>query len=621
MPNRLLLVGWDAADWKLLHPLIDAGKMPALRGVVEGGTSGSMLCSQPLIPAAQWTSLVTGKRAWQHRVCHQAELDAQIKRAVPASAAHRQSAALWEILARCGRKSLVVGWPVTHSSHGERVTIVSNRFAEPTTGPGIKPWPPAIAGTYWPDQLGTKLDRLRVSPEDIQAEVISHYVPDWKNLDQKRDRRLGHLRVFLATDLSHHAAMMELLKVGDWDFAAINYPALGAITAMFLPFLAPRRDWVSEQEFQLYQQTIPSAYLILDRLLRSLIEALGKETAIILTSAHGVNLHLPPRPLRPADNELWKSPYGVLAACGPRFGRDTLVLGATAQDLTPTILTWFGLPIGEDMEGRVLVEAFATVPEVTRVESWELERKEGRGQSPSAPRPAGEDSAARSLSLESDWNLARSFLDAARYDEALPLLEKVFFSFPERLDFGHALFHCQLTVKKTQEAAETLDVLLERIPPGIGGLLPRVELLIAKGDRKEARSLAGEILALKPSEPEALRRLGMIFWRLREWNSLVQLSQEALQRNENEALAWLGLAEGCLRLHQPDRAMEAAHRAIGLNYFLPQAHLVLARTLLIQGRWAEAHAAMQTVLRLQPGNRALATYSRRAGLSEPPRQD
>jgi hypothetical protein len=86
-------------------------------------------------------------------------------------------------------------------------------------------------------------------------------------------------------------------------------------------------------------------------------------------------------------------------------------------------------------------------------------------------------------------------------------------------------------------------------------------------------------------------------------------------------MAWLGLAEGSLRLHRPDQAIEAAHRAIGLNYFLPQAHLVLARTSLIQGRWVEAHAAMQTVLRLQPGNRALAAYSRRAGLREPPRQD
>ena len=58
------------------------------------------------------------------------------------------------------------------------------------------------------------------SPEEIQADLISQYVPDWRKVDQKRDRRLGHLRVFLAADLSHHAALSHLLRQNDWDFAA-----------------------------------------------------------------------------------------------------------------------------------------------------------------------------------------------------------------------------------------------------------------------------------------------------------------------------------------------------------------------------------------------------------------
>jgi hypothetical protein len=28
--KRLLLVGWDSADWKLINPLMDAGAMPTL---------------------------------------------------------------------------------------------------------------------------------------------------------------------------------------------------------------------------------------------------------------------------------------------------------------------------------------------------------------------------------------------------------------------------------------------------------------------------------------------------------------------------------------------------------------------------------------------------------------
>lgn len=620
MAKRLLLVGWDAADWRQLQPLLDAGKLPTLQRLVAEGASGPLLGGQPLVSAAQWTCMVTGKRPWQHRVCHQAEFFPQAGRAVPVSASQRQSAALWEILMRKGTKSLVVGWPATHGSRvsGGQVKIVSNRYAEPTAGPGVKPWPPPIPGTYWPESLGSMLDRLRVSPEDIGSDLISHLVPDWKLLDQKRDRRLSHLRVFLATDLSHHAAMLHLLKVSDWNFAAIHYPALGAITAMFLPYLAPRRDWVSEHEFHLYQHLLPSTCLMLDRLLGSLVQAAGKETAIAVASAYGVSPHLPPHYLRAGDNDLWKSPSGIFAVRGPGWSRDSLVLGATLQDVAPTILTWFGLPIGDDMEGRVLMESFAEAPAVTRVESWEPDQPPTSEASQRASNRSSDDPAAARLSLEYDWNLARFALDAARYDEALPWLEKLFRSFPERAEFGQTLFQCQLTLKQTAAAAETLGILLEALPPGIGSLLCRVELLIAEGKRKQAWPLVAEIQRLKPAETVSLRRLGMILWRLRQWNDLAELAQEVLRLDANEPLAWLAQAEASLRLGRSPEAIESAERALSLNYFMPQAHLILARALLNQGKWAEAREAMQVVLRLQPNNRAAAAYWRRSGLEQQP---
>jgi tetratricopeptide (TPR) repeat protein len=229
--------------------------------------------------------------------------------------------------------------------------------------------------------------------------------------------------------------------------------------------------------------------------------------------------------------------------------------------------------------------------------------------------PANHPTAAR-LKLESEWNLALSYLDAARYDDALPLLKKVFQSFPERSDFGQTLFHCQLTLKQTEAAAETLTILQETIPPGVWSLLPRLELSLAQGNRQQARLLLGEIEKLRPADPEALRRLGMCLWRLREWRALAELARQALARDENQPLAWLGLAEASLRLGQPAEAADASHRAIGLNYFLPQAHLVLARAWLSQGRWAEAREAIQTVLRLQPNHRAAEAYSRRTGLAK-----
>ena len=36
-PAKVLLVGWDAADWKVIHPLMEDGKMPNVQRLVENG--------------------------------------------------------------------------------------------------------------------------------------------------------------------------------------------------------------------------------------------------------------------------------------------------------------------------------------------------------------------------------------------------------------------------------------------------------------------------------------------------------------------------------------------------------------------------------------------------------
>ncbi len=619
MAKRLLLVGWDAADWRILHPLIDAGEMPALCRIVETGASGELLCTQPPIPVAQWTSIVTGKRAWQHRVCHPIERISNSDEALPVTAAGRHSLTLWEMLARSGNRSLVVGWPATHGGRLENAMVVSDRYAQPTAGPGVKPWPPPPTGTYWPEDIGVRLDRLRVSPEDIQADIISLYIPEWKKIDQKRDRRLGQLRLFLATDFSHQEAMLSLLSNGDWSFASVRFPALGAISQIFLRYNPPRPPWVAEIEFNLYQNVIRGACRTLDRMLHQLVQAAGEDAAVLVVSAHGVRRReSSPARVGAADNDAWKSPHGIFAGAGPGLAADALVVGATVLDVAPTVLTWFGLPLGDDMEGRVLLEGFTTAPEVGRVPSWEPALAPGT-------RPASEeacsDTSGRTATLEreSTWNLARFCLDAARYEQALPLLERLFRAFPERTEFGHALFQCQMALHKLSEAAETLEVVLEGLPPGIWSLLPRAELCLARGQIKEARTLVHQICDLHPDQPEAMRRLGWLLLRLREWHALAELAKEALKLDESDPLAWLGLAEAQLRKRLPGDAEVAAFRAIGLNYYLPQAHFVLARALIAQSKWQQARDAMRTLLQLQPNNRTAANYAKRlAQRSQPP---
>ena len=53
--RKILLIGWDAADWKVAMPLIDAGKMPNLAKLIEEGICGNIATLQPVLSPILWT--------------------------------------------------------------------------------------------------------------------------------------------------------------------------------------------------------------------------------------------------------------------------------------------------------------------------------------------------------------------------------------------------------------------------------------------------------------------------------------------------------------------------------------------------------------------------------------
>jgi len=68
IPRKVLLVGWDAADWKVIRPLMDAGKMPNVRRLVENGALGQIATLDPPLSPMLWTSIATGKRPFKHGI-------------------------------------------------------------------------------------------------------------------------------------------------------------------------------------------------------------------------------------------------------------------------------------------------------------------------------------------------------------------------------------------------------------------------------------------------------------------------------------------------------------------------------------------------------------------------
>lgn len=64
-------------------------------------------------------------------------------------------------------------------------------------------------------------------------------------------------------------------------------------------------------------------------------------------------------------------PDGILIAAGPGIRRGHRFEPASVLDITPTLLNLLGLPVGRDMDGRVLEELFQERPAVQFIDTWE----------------------------------------------------------------------------------------------------------------------------------------------------------------------------------------------------------------------------------------------------------
>ena len=63
LAKKVLLIGWDAADWKVIHPLLDAGYLPTLERLVNEGIIGNLATLDPPMSPMLWTSIATGQTA------------------------------------------------------------------------------------------------------------------------------------------------------------------------------------------------------------------------------------------------------------------------------------------------------------------------------------------------------------------------------------------------------------------------------------------------------------------------------------------------------------------------------------------------------------------------------
>ncbi|MCP4199102.1 MAG: hypothetical protein GY762_18310, partial [Proteobacteria bacterium] len=206
---------------------------------------------------------------------------------------------------------------------------------------------------------------LRIHPHELTVAHIQPFVPEAYKIDQRKDKRLQNIAKVTADCSTIHSATTYLMENTEWDFTAVYFDAIDHYCHGFMKYHPPHRPHISKQDFELYKDVVKSGCRYHDMMLGRLLQLAGEDTTIILISDHGFHPdHNRPTtiPKEPAGPAIEHSPYGIVVMNGPGIKKDKLLFGASLLDVTPTLLTLFGLPVAEDMDGKVLVHAFENEP-------------------------------------------------------------------------------------------------------------------------------------------------------------------------------------------------------------------------------------------------------------------
>ncbi|MAI73090.1 MAG: hypothetical protein CMM01_19585 [Rhodopirellula sp.] len=608
MAQKVLLIGWDAADWKVIHELMDAGKMPTLEGLVKRGSMGNLRTLRPALSPMLWTSIATGKRPFKHGITGFYEPSPDGKSILPMTNLSRSTKAIWNIFNQNQLRSLVVGWWPSHPAEPIDGVMVSDLFHKAPLKPSDQ-WP-LQSGCVHPASMLAELQSLRIHPSEIMAEDVLSFVPHAVDIDQASDGRLSSVMKITAECSSIQAAATHLLEHEPWDFAAVYYDAIDHYSHGFMRYRAPQQSFVKDDEYRLYRHVVDMGYIYHDMMLKQLLVHADDQTTVMLISDHGFHSdHLRPSriPSEAAGPVVEHRDYGIIVAAGPQIRSDHLIHGANLLDVTPTLLQLSGLPVGQDMDGRVLTELFVDEPKVKMIESWE-EVSGNSGEHAAGCEISIEDSKTRIDQLvalgyidepdsdsskaveecrrELNYNLARSYIDAELHGYAAPMLLALYEKYPLEFRFGIQLAACFIVLEKQVDLKLLVDDMNDRWRKSAQVAKERLREVaqIVKERRKmlqviEAFGQADQDLTPAVVEPSGRRRLLSSHEQqeVQKLRSISRGSTEALDFLAASVAAMEGDHEHSLRLLE--KAETSNSQGVMLNFQMSNVYMKLGRFL------------------------------------------
>jgi len=623
--KKLLWVGWDGADWEHIAPLLDRGELPNLERLIDHGVMGNLATHHPILSPMLWNTAATGKYAYKHGVLGFVEPDPVHGGARPFQSTSRKTKAVWNILSQNGFRSNVVNWWASHPAEKIEGCVVSNMLSgiEFESGKGFT----CPTGAVHPSAMTDEIAKLKVFAEELTGEEILPFVPEGQRVCQDDDPRLAMLAGHLAEMITTHGIATYLMENTEWDFMATYFTAIDHFCHSFMSYYPPKLPWVSDSDFEMYRHVVSGVYRMSDMMLGRMMHLAGKDATILVCSDHGFQsgpLRLRSLPNEPTGPEFWHRQYGMIVVSGPGIKQDERVYSATLADVCPTILTLFGLPVGSDMDGRILADIFDSPPGRREIPSWDLVEGNGKagmhdGEIAMAPEEAqalfqqfvalgyveapsdSKEDNAQSADMECKYNLARNLNSYGKHLDAQPLLSELVMRAPWESRFLIHFARTLVSAGKLSDAERVLSASFDlKMTEDPTARLLVAEIRAKQGRVSESFSELKQVEELRYIGPGILMHVGICYLELQKFLEAERVFRRILRIHPDHAEALQGLSSVLIRRGENQEAADAALAAVSLLHRLPIAHLNLGIALTRGGNPESAIQALETALRFNP---------------------
>lgn len=399
---KVLLVGIDGATWRVAEPLAEAGRLPAMQSLIDRGAQGLLRSDRPMKSPSIWTTIATGYDRARHGVDGFTYSRPGHEGPVLVNSTLRRVPALWDLTSLSGLESGVVGWWATWPAEPIDGWMVTDRL----TRSRWSEWSDGVPGRWltYPEELTRTLavqvrDPSRLTADDV-AEIVDLEGEERQEFDAAQHPVRAHapsvLKFAWATQRSYEEMAVQMLEEsGQPDFTAVFLIAVDPISHTFWHHWEPQAFGLEPSpEHARLGAAVANIYRHDDAYIARLLDLVDDDTVIVVVSDHGFQaggeLPQPVDPTKVADAfsevraldddvvTVGQSGHhqmdGVFLAAGGPI-RNVKLKGATVFDVAPTVAALLGLPVAEDLPGRVLTEiidpAFLEAHPVRTVPSWE----------------------------------------------------------------------------------------------------------------------------------------------------------------------------------------------------------------------------------------------------------